>query len=199
MIQTRKMLRSAFAMTALLVPGIAGATSVQRLSLGDLAVKSATIAVARVEDSSSRWDDGGKEIYTYITLRVTDPVKGAKRHDTITVRQIGGQVGSIASIVPGTPAFRAGEEVVVFLTAKDRSGHPWVLGLQQGKYSVVSDGRGGKRVSNELDGLTLVSPDGAAREGKPASGQPLELFLEAVRSELGSGGIQIDPIASDPR
>lgn len=172
-------------------PAAVLATSVQKLSLRDLARRSESIVLAEVEGASSRWD--GNEIYTYVTLRVTEPVKGAKRHDTITVRQIGGQVGTLASIVAGTPSFRQGEDVLVFLTAEDRTGHPWVLGLQQGKYSVVSDGKGGKRVRNELAGISLLSGAALQPDQKAVGDESLPVFLEAIRRELGEEPILLDP------
>jgi hypothetical protein len=181
----------AWVLLGALLPGPAGATSAKKLSLGELSRGSERIVLADVEDASSRWD--GKEIYTYVTLRVTEGVKGAKRHETITVRQIGGQVGTIASIVAGTPSFRKGESVVVFLSAKDRTGHPWVMGLQQGKYTVESDGKGGRRVRNELSGISLLSGAGLEADAKGATEENLAVFLEAVRRELGEEPVVVDP------
>jgi hypothetical protein len=110
----------AIAGLALFGAGPATATTVQKFSLADLAKKSETIVLARVEDETARWDDGKKEIYTYVTLRVLDPVKGMKANgnangkakndeETITIRQLGGTVDNLTSIVPGTPSFRRGE------------------------------------------------------------------------------------------
>lgn len=184
----------AFAVFALTGAGVANATTVQKLSIKDLAKKSDAVVLARVEDQTARYD-ANKEIYTYITLRVLDPVKGSRKDDVLTIRQIGGVVDNIASIVPGMPSFKKGEEVVVFLSQRDRDGYPWVMGLQQGKYSVSTDERGSKRVRNELDGTSLVDAEGRVLDGKQVvPDMALQAFLDGIRTELDvEGKVKIDP------
>jgi hypothetical protein len=188
---------AAFAGIALLGVNLAGATTVQKFTVSDLAKKSESIVLARVEDETARMDEGTKEIYTYITLRVTEGVKGSKANDNaknpkneemITIRQLGGTVGNLISVVPGMPTFRKGEEVVVFLSAKDRAGYPWVMGLQQGKYTVVTGEDGFKQVRNELDGLTTMDTNGTKIEAKSATQQPLASFLDGIKTQLDLDG-----------
>ena len=185
----------AFAVFALVGADAANATTVLKLSMKELAKKSDAVVLARVDDEVARYD-ANKEIYTYITLRVLDPVKGSKKDDVITIRQIGGVVGNIASIVPGMPTFKKGEEVVVFLSQRDREGYPWVMGLQQGKYSVTTDQKGSKHVRNDLDGTNLVGADGRILDGKPVTpDMPLQAFLDGIRTELDEAGkVKIDPV-----
>ena len=184
----------ALAAFALLSASMAGATTVQKFSISDLAKKSETIAVASVDDVSSRWDDNHKDNYTYISLKVLDGVKGSRKNDVLTIRQLGGTVDKIISVVPGMPTFTKGEEVVVFLSPKDRAGYPWVMGLQQGTYSVSIDGNGFKQVRNDVDGLKTMAPDGSVDEAKAASVQPLNSFLDGIRTQLNvDGKVQFQP------
>ena len=187
----------AFAGIALLGVNLANATTVQKMTVRDLAKKSETIVLARVEDESARQEAGSKEIYTYITLRVLDGVKGSKANENskkpnadefITIRQLGGTVGNLISVVPGMPTFRKGEEVVVFLSAKDQAGYPWVMGLQQGKYTVTTDSDGFKQVRNEVDGLSTVDENGLRLDAKPAAEQPLASFLDGIKTQLDVDG-----------
>ena len=165
---------------ALAISSIATATSVQKFSVRDLAQKSRSVVVGTVVSSESRYDDN--EIYTYITVRVVEGLKGSRKGETIVVRQLGGQVGSIASVVPGTASFRNGEEVVLFLSQNDKTGHPWVVGLQQGKYSISTDEQGKKRVRRDASGLKLVGGDIAGAMPEATS---LDVFLDEVRTEVG--------------
>jgi hypothetical protein len=183
-----------FATVVLAAASTASATTVLRLSLKDLAKNSASIVRAKVEDQVARYDTN-KEIYTYITLRVLEPVKGSNKDEVITIRQLGGIVGHIASIVPGTPTFKNGEEVVVFLSRNDVAGYPWVMGLQQGKFSVSQDENGMKKVRNELEGLRLMDPNGSALDGaKFTPDMPLQGFLDGIRTDLNEAGkTQVDP------
>ena len=196
----------AIAGLALFGAGLATATTVQKFSLADLAKKSETIVLARVEDETARWDDGNKEIYTYVTLRVLDPVKGmkgnngnangksAKNEETITIRQLGGTVDKMTSIVPGMPSFRRGEEVVVFLSAKDAKGYPWVVGAMQGKYTVFADDQGLKQVRNDVDGMSTMGPDGSVADAKVAKSIPLQAFLDGIKTQLDvDGKVKVDP------
>jgi hypothetical protein len=184
----------AIAAFALMGASTATATTVLKLSMKDLARKSDAVVLARVEDEVARYDTD-KEIYTYITLRVLDPVKNSRKDDQITIRQLGGVVDHIASIVPGMPTFQKGEEVVVFLTQKDRAGYPWVMGLQQGKYSVRTDANGAQRVRNELSGTSLLDASGRVADGaKGTPDMPLQSFLDGVRSDIDAAGKpQVDP------
>jgi hypothetical protein len=184
----------ALAALALFGASMAGATTVQKFSVTDLAKKSDTIALARVEDVSARWDDNHKEIYTFITLKVLDGVKGSRKDDVLTIRQLGGTVDKLISVVPGMPTFKQGEEVVVFLSPKDRAGYPWVMGLQQGKYSVSTDTNGFKQVWNDVQELKTVGPGGQPEEATAAAVQPLNSFLDGIRTELNvDGKVQIQP------
>ena len=196
----------AIAGLALFGASLATATTVQKFSLADLAKKSETIVLARVEDETARWDDGKKEIYTYITLAVLEPVKGMgkgkgadngkspKGEETITIRQLGGTVGNMTSIVPGTPSFRRGEEVVLFLSAKDAKGYPWVVGLQQGKYTVYPDENGVKQVRNDVDGMSTMSADGTVQEAKVSKSIPLNAFMDGIKTQLNADGkVKVDP------
>ena len=194
----------AIAGLALFGASLATATTVQKFSLADLAKKSETIVLARVEDETARWEDGKKEIYTYITLRVLDPVKGLSRkgengkspknEETITIRQLGGTVDNMTSIVPGMPSFKRGEEVVLFLSAKDAKGYPWVVGLQQGKYTVFADELGVKQVRNDVDGMSTMAADGSVTEAKVSKSIPLSAFMDGIKTQLDvDGKVKVDP------
>jgi len=169
-------------------------TTVQKLSLQELTKKSDSIVMARVDDAIASWDAGHKEIYTYVTLSVIQPVKGSRDATTIMLRQLGGTVDNIASVVPGMPSFKKGEEVVVFLTQKDPAGYPWVMGLEQGKYSISTGKNGVKMVRNDLSGTEMLSKSGQHVDGTTAPEMPLSAFLDGLKTTLDiDGRIKVDP------
>jgi hypothetical protein len=194
MTRFRLLLVGAIAALALVGAQVALATSVQKFSLQELTKKSDSIVMARVDDAVSSWDAAHKEIYTFYTLSVLQPVKGNKGATTLTLRQLGGTVDNIASIVPGMPSFKKGEEVVLFLTQKDAAGYPWVMGLQQGKYTVTTGKNGAKTVRNDLAGIETLSKTGQHVDATVASDMPLNAFLDGIKTSLDvDGKVKVDP------
>jgi len=190
----RLFLVAAIAALALVGAQTALATTVQKLTLQELTKKSDSIVMARVDDAVSSWDAAHKEIYTFYTLSVLQAVKGSKGTTTITLRQLGGTVDNIASVVPGMPTFKKGEEVIVFLTQKDAAGYPWVMGLQQGKYTVTAGKNGVKTVRNDLAGTELLTKGGQHEEGTTAAAIPLNAFLDGIKTTLDvDGKVKVDP------
>ena len=184
----------AIAALALVGAQAAFATSVQKFSLQELTKKSDSIVMARVDDAYSSWDAAHKEIYTFYTLSVLQPVKGNKGGTTVTLRELGGTVDNVMSIVPGMPSFKKGEEVVVFLTQKDAAGYPWVMGLQQGKYTVSTGKNGVKMVRNDLAGTELLTKDGKHVDSTTAPDMPLNAFIDGIKTALDvDGEIKVDP------
>ena len=184
----------AIAALALVAAQAAFATSVLKFSLQELTKKSDSIVMARVDDAVSSWDAAHKEIYTFYTLSVLQSVKGNKGTRTITLRQLGGTVDNIASVVPGMPSFKKGEEVILFLTPKDAAGYPWVMGLQQGKYSIVTGKDGVKMVRNDLAGTEFFTKTGGHVEATTAPDMPLNAFLDGIKTSLNvDGKVRVDP------
>ncbi len=184
----------AIAALALVGAQAAFATSVQKFSLQELTKKSDSIVMARGDDAVSSWDAAHKEIYTFYTLSVLQPVKGNRGGTTVTIRQLGGTVDNVMSIVPGMPSFKKGEEVVVFLTQKDAAGYPWVMGLQQGKYTVSTGKNGVKMVRNDLSGTELLTKSGKHVDSTTAPDMPLNAFIDGIKTTLDvDGKIKVDP------
>lgn len=95
--------------------------------------------VAVVEHVSSRWNQERTMIYSYATLYVEQSLKGSHHGKHITVRYLGGEVGSIGAFVSEEPTFTRGERVKVFLK-REESGEFSVVGGSEGKVSLTTDG-----------------------------------------------------------
>jgi hypothetical protein len=144
----------------LLAVGTAGATTLLKMSFGDLARESDRIVVGTVTGIEGEWDPTLNFIRSNVTLDVEQSLRG-QSPDTIVLRNPGGYVGGMAQTAQGVAEFEVGERVVVFLTTW-ADGTPKVLGYVQGKSRVVVDGQGRERlVGGSGNGLTLA---GAVRE-----------------------------------
>src|SRR3954463_7569611 len=91
----------------------ARATTVEHLSLQDLATRSQSIVQGIVRASRSYWGPDGKLILTNTTIEVTESIKGQAVR-TIEVTTVGGRIGDTVLHVAGMPAFAPGESTIVF-------------------------------------------------------------------------------------
>jgi len=115
---------------------------------------SRAIVVATAGDSHSRWAPGGW-IETVTTLRVDEAIKGPiATGDVIEVTELGGGVGDIHYIVPGSPSYEPGHRFLLFLETNDRG--EWVSkNMVVGKFAF--DGGLLVRESSELTGWDAES------------------------------------------
>ncbi|MBN2290361.1 MAG: hypothetical protein JXQ83_13585 [Candidatus Glassbacteria bacterium] len=159
----------------------ARAAVLRYLSLDDQCDQAEVIVVATAGERSSFWSENGGRIYTDTPFQVEQAVKGGVS-GTVTVRQLGGQVGDVAQAVAGTPEFAAGERYVLFLEARP-DGKFRVVGFSQGCYPVVEDAGGKARVMPSMAAASgahfIDRPQGAAR-----STQSLAEFLARIRLRL---------------
>ena len=89
MIEKTFALRLCFGLTALCWAGSAVGSIVLEMDLEDLVQESDSIIQGIVESVSSEWDNEKKLIFTYVSIRVDDPLKGERRR-TLVIRQMGG-------------------------------------------------------------------------------------------------------------
>jgi hypothetical protein len=155
--------------------------------LGELARGSQAIIHGRVTSVRAEWVAGHRRIDSFVTVEATEYFKGDFGR-AVTFRVPGGQIGRYRSVTVGAPVFREGDEVVLFLGARGPS-VPYVLGLSQGVFRVVTDVSSGRRLVTPPALVAGVEP-AAVRRGDPAR-RPIDLasFGDTVRGlATGAGG-----------
>ena len=169
----------------------AAATTMVRYSLKELALNADAIVVGKFKTVRSVWYEEKGKIYTYLTVDVSETLKGEGR-TSLTIRQLGGTVGKLVMKVTGTPTLAPEEEAVLFLH-KTQAGEHLIYGLSQGMFRVVADpGGGAKKVRAINSSVDLLDPQtkkivAAGGEGG-ADELSLDGFLQRVRQYLGEGG-----------
>jgi len=156
-------------------------TTLEKMPLERMADVARVIVRARCVSNSTGWDAG--EIWTVTTFEVAETWKGLAT-DRVTVRLLGGTVGSLTSTVSGVPRFRTGEEVVLFLEPTTR-GDFTVVSWQQGTFRVGRDPRNGAQIVTQ-DTAAFETFDTRTRQFK-ASGirdLPLEAFRARVQAAV---------------
>lgn len=148
-VQRRRFLWILFLAGLVLIAMVANATTLARLRFEELAKQATAVARLRCLGAESRWENG--EIWTDTRFEVLEQNKGLLP-GLVTIRTLGGNVGSLHSRIDGVPAFRQGEEAYVFLWG--REGEPYrVLGWSQGAFRIARDTR---------TGVETVTQDSAA-------------------------------------
>ena len=158
----------------------AAASTVVAMTLEQMSERAESIFLGRVTGTRADWNAERTRIYTYVTLEVDRYLKGGSDSKVATVRLLGGRVGPYLAMVPGTPPFDRGEEVLLFC-AGGGARIPTVLGLSLGKFTIVADASGEKIVKRDISGLMLANHRSDAR--KP--GDPVTRYrLSEVESRI---------------
>lgn len=136
------------AVLALVVLGVlassANATVMVEISLEDMIRDSVGIVHGRVIHSGTQMviGDGTMDPHTVTTLQVGNWLKGESSTNTIMIRELGGTYGRNGRgggmWIDGTPQYRVGEEVIVFLDYDPQDPDYFrTLQLAQGKFVVI--------------------------------------------------------------
>jgi len=172
---------------------LAQASTIVRLSVEEMAEASQVVARGTCASVESHWTDDHEQILTYVTLTDVEVLKGDAAGDIVFV-QLGGRVGDDIMHVVGAPSFTVGEEMVVFLTRMTSAKalivdtDLWLIGLSQGKWSVVRDPKTDRATAK----LNLSGTHEIKRPGRKFENQlPLERLKQRIQASA-----EIIPIAA---
>jgi hypothetical protein len=165
------------ALTATLTRG----TTLVRLPFKDLVQRSTAIARLRCVASESRWDHG--ELWTDTRFELIETRKGSLS-PLVTVRTLGGNDGHLRSHVDGVPTFHAGEEVYLFLWA--REGEPYrVLGWSQGTFRISRNPSAKiQNVTQDSAAAAIFDPQSHEFRKTGVRNLPLPVFEMKLRKAL---------------
>jgi hypothetical protein len=166
------LLRILMAAATLALAAPARASVVVGLDLPELTGQADVVVRGRAVAQAARWDDAHTRIYTDVTFVVEQTYKGAPRPgEPVVITRLGGSVGGIGMRVYGEATFATGEEAIVFLRRAPGGRRLSVVGMGQGKLTVLRDARGARVLrSAGAAGVRLVAPDATGRiQRRPAA------------------------------
>jgi hypothetical protein len=161
------------------------ATVLLPIEFHELVTTAPVIVHGQVVDVHSEWVDGRRAVETFVTVEAVEYLKG-NLGDHLTFKVPGGQVGRYRTVFVGAPSFQIGDEVVLFLKT-DGPSFPFIIGLSQGAYRVVTDTSSGQRVVTP----PIVTSVGSADTVRVVRGDParkplsIDAFREAVHRASG--------------
>jgi len=161
------------------------ALTVLPLSEVELTKRATLIATGVVEDVYSAHDPDRTTILTYIKVRITETLKGKIEGPYATLRQMGGVVGDEMVMVPGSPAYEPGEELLVFAGPLGKTGYFAVLGIFYGKYAIGTDPLSGRKIVSGPS-FETVHYDPETLEALPVRERPDPVFLDDFLAEIRS-------------
>jgi hypothetical protein len=183
--------RAVAALALLAAAGPAGATTLRRASVSDLAATSSIVLVGRVLDARSYWNEERTFILTDVRVTPSRVLKGTADPQDVTVTLLGGTVDDQTSLVLAGAELYAGREYVLFLGERDLPGARGVRtvpGHAQGVFEIVAGADGDVRAVSEAVRHGLV-PDrhGVSEAPGGATGLRLrdleEQVLQAVAGQ----------------
>jgi hypothetical protein len=160
------------------------ATVLLPIEFRELVAAAPVIVHGQVVDVRSGWVDGRRAVETFVTVEAAEYLKG-NLGGQVTFKVPGGQLGRYRTVFVGAPAFHAGDEVVLFLKT-DGPSFPFIVGLSQGVFRIITDTQSGRRVVtppalvgvDSADAVRVVRGDPAR---KPVA---IDVFRDAVHGAL---------------
>jgi hypothetical protein len=150
------------------------------LSTEELTINSEVVIIGEVEEKVSFWSDDRKKIFTRVTVKIEEKIRGESLEERVEVEHEGGEIGGIGLRVSDVPSFSKGERVLLFLKgmakkklllsaekqAPQTDSKPEtvkeifsIFGLAQGKYTVHPSGiaeKGGFAILGESDAIDHI-------------------------------------------
>ncbi len=159
----------------------AHATIFVPMAVEDLTRSSSAIVIGNVGDLTGV--EGNGRVFTLVTVAVEQVLKGAISESIITLKEDGGAVAGRIEMVFGTPSFRPGQHVVLFLTTRP-DGSLRTNQLAQGKFDIEIDATGAARAAQHFgsDAIVVIPPGGTP----PSGPVPFDELLSIVRAAVGS-------------
>lgn len=161
------------------------ATSVVIPSDDEMIIGARAIVRGQVVSVASSLDLQRDIVFTYITLRVQEVFKGKITTGEIVIKEPGGVAGNRGSMIFGTPEFKTGEDVLLFLdTWADGSlrVHNWFLG----KYSVINSERTGKLTVARDTANSNISVVGRSQNGTITDRADFAEYASMLRSRISA-------------
>jgi len=153
----------------------------------DLIVGARAIVIGRVLATACRLDTDEDRIFTYVTLRVEETLKGEISTRRIVLKEEGGEVEGQGSVIFGTPQFSRGERVFVYLDTR-LDGSLRVHQMSFGKLSVIEDLDNGRQtVVRSKPGCGALVKRAARHThsfDSPSDSAELSDYIRVVRARL---------------
>ncbi len=180
------------------------AASVLNLNIEQLTNDASVVFNGRCISNQVEFDSTTNFVVTYTTFEILESIKGTSSL-THTIKQIGGNLPDreLQTNWPGVPSFIVGNEYVVFLPPVSKLGFSTPVGMDQGKFNVLTDTidkqvNNGQNFDNLMNKVSVniiptailnrMKTPGAAQKSTPSltNVEPKKLNLDELLSVVRS-------------
>lgn len=163
-------------MVAATVP--AAASTFVAMDQEELIASSAAVVEGQILDVRSFWNEDRTVIVSEARVEVTDLVAG-EAPAVVTVKTVGGEVGSYRVEAHGFPTFSSGDRVLLYLSQDGDAFR--VSGFAQGHYKIRDGAKGTLAVPTVGEGVRFFRKDGSL--AAPARTLELGALKNQVREQ----------------
>jgi hypothetical protein len=165
------------------------ATTVVIPSDDEMVIDSRAIVRGKVLSIGASFDRDQNMVFTYVTLRVHEVLKGQITSREIVLKEPGGEAAGYGSLIFGAPQFTPGEHVLVYLDTWP-DGSLRVHQMFLGKFSVIADAGTGNLIAvrgtaganvEVLPQIEQTAPSKTATDR-----MELEAYMEMVRQKVAA-------------
>ncbi len=163
------------------------ATVMVEVPIDDMAFVADAIVVGRVDRVNVRLELSGPEPmpWTVSTIRVERFIHGSGG-DEVKIEELGGDFQGTEVRVAGTPEYRAGERVLVFLR-RDEAGRYRTYGMAQGKFTLRAAVDGPTLATRDLGDIAFARWGGGAMQVQDLDGPgPQTMAFDALVARIES-------------
>jgi hypothetical protein len=107
------------------------------------------IVTGKVVDQKSEWSSDKSKIYTNVTIRVDEFLKGSNNQNRIVIKNLGGEVGNVGETYSHVPTFQDDEEVLLFVKKSTKDESLRVFEGDEGKLTLYKDKKTGEKVTSK--------------------------------------------------
>ena len=179
----RKLIISAAAAASLVSLAALQGSTLQRLKLNDMILKSTMIVRGNIQPGTSA-AMRGPLIYTHFQINVETAYKGSPSK-VIDLAVPGGALNMIQQPVAGAPLLIPEQDYVFFLWTS-RSGLTQVIGLSQGLFNVTTNAQGQVMVSRGASSEPMVNSSGQIVTDIGLQ-MPLAQLISQIQTVLAGG------------
>jgi len=128
----------------------------QKSQIESLVEKSEVIVLGKVTEMRSEWNKNKSKIFTKVSIKVIENLKGSENNQTIVIKQLGGEVDGVGELYSHMPKFTQDEEALIF-AKRDKENNLIVTKGLEGKFQITNNMTTGEKTVGSYKSLNEFS------------------------------------------